>query len=146
MVRRVVPSSGPIVRTFLEYISLSNMSKGVAARANVLKSQLMEHAAAHGWEDEKGHLVFNLDADVEKDGTWYAGFMRQRRVSQSFNEEKAEALLAAKGIDEEQYVSYQRYVDQDKVSRLYADDVLTDEEYQSLIDQTETWAFVPVKR
>lgn len=131
---------------FQHYLALGRGAKDMTDRAGVLKKDLLEHAAEHGEADEKGSLTFRLLQPVD-DGTGkkYAGFTKQRRVSQAFNEERAEALLAEKQIDRSQYISTQEYVDQDKVARLYAEDLLTDVEFNSLIDENVTWAFVPVK-
>lgn len=100
----------------------------------------------HGTVDEeKGHRIINLPAPVEVGGKVYTGFMRQRRVSQEFNEEKAQALCEQRGFNKDDYVSVQEYVDQDKIYRLYAEDKITDDEMKELISENETWAFVPVK-
>lgn len=136
----------PISARLIQYLTLNQNSTDLKTRADLIKKDLVAHVDQHGEVDEeKGHRVFLLSSPVEVAGKRYAGFMRQRRVSQSFNEDKAQELCEAKGFDKDDYITTQEYVDQDKVYRLYADDLLTDEEMKSLLNQSETWAFVPVK-
>jgi len=131
---------------FIEFLDLGAKAKALTERANVVKNELSEFVDAHGnVDEEKGHKVLTLPDPVEIAGKRYVGFMRQRRVTTTFNEEKAEELLTKKGIDREDFISTQEYVDQDKVYRLYADDILTEEEMKSLLDEKETYAFVPTK-
>lgn len=136
----------PISMRFQHFLSLGRAAKDMTERQGVLKKALMEHAMQHGEADEKGTQVFLLPEAVDDgSGKRFKGFSRQRRVSQSFNEDRAHALLEEKGIDRDAYISTQEYVDQDKVARLYAEDVLTDTEFNALLDENITWAFVPLK-
>lgn len=139
------PSMTPIERDFMQYLWLQEDIKNLQDQASKIKKTLIEHAETHGEVDDKGHQIFGLPKSLQMDGKSYVGFMRQRRVSQVFNEDRAEELCQSKGFEEETYLSTETYVDQEKITRLYADDLLTDEEFQSLIDTNETWAFVPVK-
>lgn len=156
MATRTVRRSGaqatgvePISARLIQFLTLTKNSADMKARADLLKKDLASHADAHGTVDEeKGHRVFLLPTGpVDVGGKRYSGFMRQKRVPQpAFNEERAQELCEAKGFEKDQYISIQEYVDQDKVYRLYADDLLTDEEMKSLLDQADpTYAFVPMK-
>lgn len=147
-VRRSATGVDPLTARFTQFLTLKANAEAMGTRADILKKALSEHAVTHGQKDEeKGHLVVTLSTPVEVAGKQYTGFMRQKRpATPTFNEERAQELCEAKGIAREDFISTQEYVDQDKVYRLYADDLLTDEEMKSLLDQgNPTWAFVPVK-
>lgn len=147
-VRRTA-SANPIVTQFTQFMTLKAQAALLATQESRLKKDLSEFTDANGTveDEEVGHKVIRLPEAIEVAGKRYVGFMRQRRSgAQTFNEDKAEALLKEKGIDRSQYVTTQEYVDQDKVYRLYAEDVLTDDEMKGLLDQADPiWAFVPMK-
>lgn len=136
---------GAVQGTFLQFLTLAAEAKTITKRATTLKGDLMSFAEDHGEEDEKGHRLHTLAAPVEVGGQKFLGFQRQRRVSAIFDEEAASTLCEEKGFERSDYISVQEYVDQDKVARLYAEDKISDEEFESLLPETETFAFVPVK-
>jgi len=110
-----------------------------------IKKDLMAFTEANGEPDDMGHLLHTLATAIEVGGQRFKGFMRQRRVSQVFNEDAAKALCEAKGFTIDEYISVTEYVDQDKVARLYAEDKITEAEFDALVEENITWAFVPVK-
>jgi hypothetical protein len=130
---------------FAQFVSLKASAKELTDRANDIKNELMVWAEKNAKPDEKGHLVHTLAASVVAGGATFSGFMRQRKVKELFNEDRATDLLVGKGIPASQFTSTLTYVDQDKVARLYADGKITEAEFDSLIDKTVEWAFVPVK-
>lgn len=136
---------GGIASKFVQFLAVDLDAKDLAKRADALKAELKDFAQANGEPDENGHQIFSLESAVEVKGKRFAGFMRQRRVSQVFDEDAAERLCEDKGFKREEYISTQEYVDQDKIARLYAEDRLTDDEFESLVKERETFAFVPVK-
>ena len=142
-------SANPIVTMFQQFMTVKAQGALLSTQETRLKKDLSEFADKNGTveDEEAGHKVIRLPAPFEIGGKTYVGFMRQRRAgAQTFNEERAEALLKEKGIDRSLYITTQEYVDQDKVYRLYAEDVLTDDEMKGLLDQADpTWAFVPMK-
>lgn len=136
---------GSITSKFVQFLAVDLEAKDLAKRADALKSELKDFAEANGEADENGHKIYALEAPVEVKGKHFAGFMRQRRVSQVFDEEAAEALCTERGFQREEFISVQEYVDQDKIARLYAEDRISDKEFKSLVKERETFAFVPVK-
>lgn len=152
MGNRTVPRRNPqanqrsgVAGKFAQFLALSNEVKTLNSRVGEIKKDLMAFTEANGEPDEKGHLLHNLATAVEVGGQRFKGFMRQRRVSQVFNEEAAHALCASKGFDREDYITVTEYVDQDKVARLYAEDKITEAEFDALVEENITYAFVPVK-
>lgn len=141
--RRKRPSS-PTATDFLRFLVLQKQAKDLSTEAGKVKKDLTAHVEKyHTTDEEKGHLIHELPEPIEVNGVKYTGFMKQRKVSQVFDEEKAEALCTEKGFDLEEYTT--RVIDQDKVVRLYAEDKITDEEFNSLVSDEEGWAFVPMK-
>lgn len=139
-------SLDPITREFMQYLWLKEDIKRLQEQEAKIKKSLIKHVEEHGEVDEeKGHLTFPLGTSITVDDTSFSGFMKQKRVSQSFNEDRAKALCESKEIAEEEYTSTEIYVDQDKIARLFAEERLTEEEFDSLIDRNESYAFVSVK-
>lgn len=134
----------PYEAMVLQYLEIGEQEKQLAKRKADIKKEL-SFAAEDSEPDGSGHLTQYFDNPLEFGGKDVLGFQKQRRVSTTFNEDRAEGLCKDKGLADEQYLSWESYVDQDKISRLYAEDLLTDEEYESLLDQNVTWAFNIVK-
>jgi len=133
-----------IAGLFKQFLVLGAEERALKARRETLKASLNTFVLENHEEDEeKGHLVYRLPAPVDDGKYFYDGFMRQRKVTQVFLEDAAEELCAAKGLEPDEYTT--RYVDQDKVVRLYAEEKITDEEFGNLFDNNESWAFVPIK-
>lgn len=146
-VARRSPAARPagVAGKFAQFLALTNDAKAITTRASEIKKELMSFTEQHGEADEKGHLLHNLADAIEVGGQKFKGFMRQRRVSQTFNEDAAKSLCETKGFDRDDYISVTEYVDQDKVARLYAEDKITEAEFDALVEENVTWAFVPVK-
>lgn len=142
--RRTTPKSG-VAGKFLQFVVLQAQAKDLTKRAGVLKEDLMAFAEANGEKDENGHLLHTLASPVDAGESRFAGFTRQRKVKQTFLEDKAEALLTKKKVERADFITTTEYVDQEKVARLYAQGVLTEKEFDSLIAEEISWAFVPVK-
>lgn len=138
-VTRRTPKNG-VAAKFFQFITLQAEGKALTKRQNELKEDLRAFAVEHGEEDENGSLIYEVEGVPG-----FAGFANQRRVSQKFNEDAAEALCEKKGFAKKDYISTTEYVDQDKIARLYAQDKITEEEFDSLMEETITWAFVPTK-
>lgn len=146
--RTVSRTSRPhgIASKLAQYVMLGSEEATVRQRRAEVKRDLLTFVEAnHEVDEDKGHLLHTLPEPVTIGGVAYSGFMKQRRTGATvFLEDKAEELCAAKGFDLDDYTT--RYVDQDKVARLYAEDRLTDEEFNSLSEkQPDTWAFLAVK-
>jgi hypothetical protein len=138
--RRVSPMAAKLV----QYLTLQKQVKDTNKMLADLKGDLTEFTEKHHEKDpEKGHMLHTLAEGVDFLGQRYSGFMRQRKTSQVFLEDKAQALCEKKGFDPDEYTT--RYVDQDKVVRLYAEDRISEAEFNRLYETTESWAFVPVK-
>lgn len=128
----------------LQYLTHKRTAAQANKEAEQAKAQLKEIVEKSHVEDpEKGHHLHSLRTPLDFLGQTFTGFMNQRKVSQVFLEDKAEELCKEKGFKLDSYTS--RYVDQDKIVRLYAEDKITQEEFDSLSNEVVTWAFVPIR-
>lgn len=146
MARVISRPSSNVVTTFLRFLVAKNDAAQANKTANQIKTDLEQYVIENGeLDEEKGHLTFTLPSPVTVGGKSYSGFQRQKKNAPLiFNPDRADEVLRTKGVPLHEYTS--AIVDQDKVARLYADDVLSDEEFESMFDQDDpTYAFVSVK-
>lgn len=143
---RVITRANPIVTTFLRFLVAKNDASEANKAAAEVKSELEKFVIDNGeLDEEKGHLTYTVPNPLTVGGKTYVGFQRQKKSAPLlFDPEKADEVLRAKGVPLRDYTS--AIVDQDKVARLYADDILTDDEFDSMFTQDDpTYAFVPLK-
>lgn len=128
---------------FKQFLLIQAEKADLTKRENVLKGGLKNYADEHGvLDEEKGHRVVTFPESIQTSKGLFRGFMSQRRVSSTFDEEAAEPVLRQKGLYEQVLSTY---VDSEKVDRLYAQGLISEKEYDSFIKETVTWAFVPIK-
>ena len=73
-------------------------SEALKTRYEKLRDEIMTYLDKHGEVDEKGHKTLALPTPVLVAGKEFGSVKRERRVSTSFDEEAAEALLTPKGL------------------------------------------------
>lgn len=134
----------------MQYLTINADVARLNKRKTELRNQMLEIVETdHVEDEEKGHLNHALPEPVTVDGKTYRGFQKQRKVSQTFNEDRALELLHAKASAEGAEITEEDFMtpvlDQDKVARLYAQDHLTDEEFDSLFEENVTYSFVAMK-
>lgn len=127
-----------------QYLTVS----GEISLLNSRKTELRDLIVAliddeHETDPEKGHLTQALPNPLNVGGKTYVAVQKQRKVTQTFDEDAALELLKSKDLPEEDYMT--PVLDQDKVARLYADDVLSDEEFENLFEEKVSYAFHAVK-
>ena len=105
-----------------------------------LKSYLSNLVDAEGEPDDKGHLWYSLEQEV--DG--YRSLQRQRKVSQSLDMEEATRILKEKGLDSRCFVM-QPVLDEDAVMSCLYEGLLTEEDVDTMFPKKITWAFIPSK-
>lgn len=168
--RPVKVQSGTALRkTFVSWVHLRAQVERETATVNALKTDvLLPSLEQNGEEDERGSqfIEFSLPIEVEetKNGktvtVTYTGIKRERRVSQSFDEAKAEELLRAKGLWlEERHDKALRNVlnavpalrialsvDQDAFREYFYSNKISEAELDSCFTESVTYAFVPQKQ
>jgi hypothetical protein len=109
----------------------------------------------------RGSHVIGFETPLEIHGVQYKELQKVRKRSKLLNEERALELLDDKAVEwscaqpdagiSVFHAPYRRaiitieHIDHDALWDLFAQDLLSDEEYDSLFDVTETWAFSPTK-
>lgn len=134
---------GTTNRTIKDWVSqfsdLKHQKSLVDARMKSLRDSLMDIIEQRGFT-EGGHLYFELGEEV-------AGFRtlkREARVSRAINEDRAEKLLRSKGLWED-VTEVVRVLDDDKLRLAIYEGKLTQEEFDSLVDERTTYALKMLK-
>lgn len=122
-------------REVLEYQSLKSQIDDLDKRAKVLRDSLMESVKILGEADDKGHLWMELDDDING----VHSVLAERRVSQSLNEERAQEILAERGLID-RCTKMVRTVDHDEVMACLYDELLTESDLDEMFDRKVTWA------
>lgn len=125
---------------FKQWTGADREAKAATARKNELRDRMLEAIEREGYEDDKGHVYLDLPEEI--DG--YSKIQRQRRVSQGLDHEATEELLKAKNLWKD-CTRVVRVIDEEEVAKAVFDGRLTKEEWDSLIQTKETFAFVPVR-
>lgn len=159
-------TSTDVVSWFRQYLPTNDQAVQIKARAEDLKGRMKDALATLGDEDEKGSRWLDLPEAVEftdhKGKTFvYTVLKRERRITPAQptpDPEKAEQLLRAKKLwltaAQEKIirdlqialpnVTISVDVDIDAVAGLYYKDVISEDEYDALlVEQKESFAFIP---
>lgn len=132
------------VDTFKQHLVLKAEASTITSRSNALKTRLKEYLpqAPEAYTNDTGSIFVDLEETVEVNGQPFKGMEMRRSVGTKFNEETAEKILARKGVLAEAQSSY---VDQEKVYTLLAQEKITEKDLDKMFEETETFAFWPVK-
>ena len=98
-----------------------------------LRLDLFEDLDSKGEEDDKGNIVLELPEEV--DG--YVSIIKQRRVARKIDEDKAEEIITARGMEETLYKTI-RVVDEDALMAALYNDELTEAEIDEMYPQSIT--------
>lgn len=133
------------------YLLLKQEIEERKAMQNQLKEEL-EPYLLEADTNARGSRVIAFSEPLEVHGKRYASLQKQRKESRLLNEERALQLLKEKADDgqwtNELYLEpiiTIEHIKHDELWDLFARDLLTEEEYDSLFDVTVTWAFAPTK-
>ena len=126
------------VRTF---VRLKTTIKSLTTDAESIKKDLSAIVDTDGEEDEDGSRWLNLP--TEFDG--FSSLKRERRVTRKIDIEAAETLLREKGLYD-RCVEQRPVLNEDEVMACFAEDLLSDEDFDMIFPSTITYAFVPSKK
>jgi hypothetical protein len=124
----------------VSYITLKRRIDDMTKESSEIKSDLSDLVDTEGEPDENGHLWLRLPESV--DGI--TALQRQRRVSQSLDEDAAEKLLKEKGLFDRCYVM-QPVLKEDEVMACLYEGLITEEEVDAMFPKKVTWAFLTSK-
>ena len=140
VIKREVSEVPSIITKVTDYLSLKRRIDDLSKESNKIKSELSDLVDVEGEPDEKGHLWYKLPQEV--DGV--TSLQRQRRVSQSLDENVAETLLKNKGIYDRCYKMVPTLDESEVMACLY-DGLLTEEEIDAMFPKTVSYAFYTSK-
>lgn len=118
-----------------EYKALRDQVDALEKRKRALRDSLMETIKTVGEADPEGNLWLDLDAET-------AGVSRlqaERRVQRSINEERGLALLDERDLLDRCTVEV-RVIDEDALLAARYEDLLTEEDLDSMVDEKVVWA------
>jgi len=122
------------------FINLKRRIEDLTKEQTELKTFLSDLVDNEGEPDDKGHLWYSLDQEV--DG--YRSLQRQRKVSQSLDMAEATRILKEKNLDSRCFVM-QPVLDEDAVMSCLYEGLLTEEDVDMMYPKKITWAFIPSK-
>ena len=110
------------------------------------KFTLREHLMTEGEEDSNGHRWLELDPPLTIEGVTYRAICAQRRTSASLDMDAAEAKAKELGIYDKVFpVVEVRQFDEDALYACNQRGEISDEDLDSLITESVSYAIVPVK-
>ena len=126
------------------YLYHRNMLKAMKSKQDEAGKALKAYIDEHGEPDDRGSLVVEFEEPVTIDGVEYSGMMQQRRASEYLDTDKVEKLAIEKDL-RDRMVQMEEVWDYAEIYVLYQEGLITEEEFDSLMDVSETLALVPLK-
>jgi hypothetical protein len=123
-----------------EYLYVKKNIDQLDTRSKELRDRLFSHLDEGGYEDDKGNVQLELDAEVD-------GIVRlekQRRVTRKLNEPKADEILTELGLKDEIYVMTP-VLDEDKLMAAFYEGKITEEQLDDMFPSTIVWALRTLK-
>lgn len=131
------PDTQSIKQWVAELVTAKKQQKFFKARQDEVTKRLKTVVEEVGYQDDQGHIWFDLEEPVE--GT--VALQMQRKVSQPLKEEKAEAILKAKGLYEECTTTI-TVIDQDAIMAARYDGRLTDDDIDAMFPKVVSYALM----
>lgn len=122
------------------FVNLRARIEDLTKEQSAIKAELTELVDTQGTPDEKGHLWISLPEEV--DG--YTSLQRQRKVSQSLDEEVANSILEEKGLAERCYRMVP-VLDESEVMACLYENLLSEEDIDRMFPKKVSWAFLTSK-
>jgi hypothetical protein len=132
----------PQHRTALAYILAAHDEAEHKRRRETFRDSLKTWIMENCEQDENGNFRWELDDPITVDGEeWITGFELQRRVSEFINEDKAWDIVRKYDVGDACVVMVEE-LDCDQLYVLNQQGIISDEDIDSILEQTETWALV----
>jgi hypothetical protein len=129
-----------------QFLALKFQDADIVTRKNKLRDDISAHVDANGETDEKGSKFWRLPQPIEVNGQTFTEVKRERRVSQSLDEEKTDTLVTAKGVRDRVFKTVEMEVlDQDELYLLNQEGVISDDELDGLWVENVSFAFKPIR-
>jgi hypothetical protein len=137
--RNVTGNVGKLVR---EYLKSRRLRESAAEMENKFKKELMVLLETYGEKDDRGSSYLRMDDEVYDPRTDepVASVKRERRVSQSIDEDAAEEILKDLGLYDRCTTTI-TVLDEDAILSLNFSGELPDEAVQRMYSEKESFAF-----
>ena len=118
-----------------EYVRAKQAIDSLDKRAKELRDIIMQAVDLQGEVDANGNIVLPLDDAIEG----VVALEKQRRASRKLDETLAESIIDSKGLGDTLF-EIKRVVNEEALMAAYYNDLITEEELDSMFPVTVTWA------
>jgi REP element-mobilizing transposase RayT len=116
---------------------LTERANELSVIQNEIKNNIREGIKEHGIENDRGHIVVELNDDV----TGISNVMQQKKISKNLNMDIAEQLLTEKGLYD-QCITMVPQLNEDEIMNAYWQEQLTEEDIDTMFPSKVVWALV----
>lgn len=131
-----------IDKLFRRWCVISARARQFKEAADDIRPRLLAHAEDHGEETFNGHLTVEMASPFTvPGGDTHSGFTSEKRVSRRLNTERIEILGEEKGLTDRFFRTETiKVLDETGLYGAHQEGLITDEELDSLIDESTTRA------
>jgi hypothetical protein len=137
---KVIEKEDPQDNTFMNkvasFVTLKRRIADMDKERSSIQSELSDIVDEEGEPDEKGHIWLKLPFEV--DGV--TSLQRQRKVSQSLNEESANSILSEKGLSDRCYKMIP-VLDEAEVMACLYEGLLAEDDIDAMFTKKVSYAF-----
>jgi hypothetical protein len=130
-----------LTREVQQFVALKDQSSQLTSRQNEIKKRLQQVLKTEGTENDKGHLVLEINDEV----SGVESIVNQKRVSKSLDLDVAEKILLEKNLFE-QCVVFTPELDESAIMAAFYEGKLTEEDIDAMFPSEVTWAFTLQKK
>ncbi|WP_019629596.1 hypothetical protein [Actinomadura atramentaria] len=130
-------------RLAAQYFMLKREAAALKNRMDLVRGDLAGIIYKHGERDDRGSVYLPLKDAIENGDKSITSLKMERRVSSRVNEQIAEDILKEKGLwgEAAQVITV---INPEAIFALYAEDKLTDDELDKILEQSESFALKDV--
>jgi hypothetical protein len=124
-----------------EYVKVKSTIETMEARQKILREALFARLDEDGYEDDKGNVLIEFDAEI--DGV--VRIEKNRRVQRKLDESIADEIIAEHGLEDAVY-EMKRVINEDALMASMYDGKVTEEEIDRMFPAKVIWALVTKKK
>lgn len=130
----------PVIPKFREWAVLKGRVALLTTAMNKLRDEVSRAVESRGYADHKGSQYIDFPFGIVVGDTTYTRVKRERRVSVVADDELAEKICREKGVYDRAFPPV-RALDVDELYVMYQEEILTQEELDSILTPRESFAF-----
>jgi hypothetical protein len=133
------------IRAVHDFLYSSEEEVRIVERKNSARDYLKKELLSLGTEDETGSILWEFDNPLSLKDT-YTGLKLQRRVSESLNDDRALEIIRKYDLEDRCIIEVvTEEIDYDELYAANQERLVADDEIDSIIESTVTYALVKVK-